>query len=763
MRIFLIIWIVFSTTKLFGQLTAQQTTQLKQEILTKINALRKEQKLNELKTDRILESAAIYHSNYMAANQILRHNEKNVKDATPKKRVENAGGLDFELVGENILSSTPQTFPLNAAGISKLANEMFEGWKKSPPHYKNMTNPAYTLADFGFCVDPKTNVVYATNVFGKKGIRISNQLSKNDFGLKKAPEDCKKDFDSFINLVYNLGGGLTIKDNQVILYASNLETIKRIIINENDGFAVDLIERGQYPCNAPNRLDMSPIYDGVLLKPIYKQAIFDGNEAQSDYRLIIELGEVPAHMRGKDLDVRLLLIRNKLVCLQINQGEVPSDRYSLTQVEPIIYEPQESKFNYDGIIKSEELSFQFNPRDSIPITIPKFNPEGKRVHSVYIQSYSSIDGDSLSNAYYHYMRGKWIERYILKSCPVQQSQIKLDFKENWELMEFQMRYHYADDLLILPHDSIRKSYKYYEGIPWKKLFAEQRKSSATINYYGKLPQNATSIQLARLNLPTALINKDWELANKCLAVYYKHKEFPLIILTNPFFEIIKNEPALVQNVAAIYCQNGILDLTSETQFLFAALQHGSKLSIQAKENLAVLYGKLSYDLLEDWDLPAQQLANVIKPENVLKVIQGVTFRPEVMVNVHLTFIDYYGQINDSKNINTSFDFISNYYKNKIMRLEDEIQLCLFFNRWSMYQLTIEHLLPKFKAKTLNVYGTFLLAKTMTFYPLSDKNEANAVIMEASKYKQEWCKWIKDEFSLLESDDVKKVFCKTCVK
>lgn len=76
MKIFLIIWIVFSTTKLFGQLTAQQTTQLKQEILTKINALRKEQKLNELKTDRILESAAIYHSNYMAANQILRHNER---------------------------------------------------------------------------------------------------------------------------------------------------------------------------------------------------------------------------------------------------------------------------------------------------------------------------------------------------------------------------------------------------------------------------------------------------------------------------------------------------------------------------------------------------------------------------------------------------------------------------------------------------------------------------------------------------------------
>lgn len=761
MRIYITILISLFFSVAFGQLTKEQSNQLKNEVLLKINALRTEQKVGTLKLNATLEAAAIFHSDYMAANQLLRHEEKNPKNGTPKIRVINAGGNDFEFVGENIYQSTSQTFPLSKDALSKLATEMFEAWRKSPPHYSNMISKNYTLADLGFAVDPKTNAVYATNVFGKKGVVINNQLSTNAFGLKKASSDCQKEYKSFSNLVYNLGNGLVIEGNTVILYVSDNEIIKKIITKENDGFAVDVIERGQYPCNSANRLDMSSIYDGILLKPVYKKDLLSGDIAQSDYRFVAKLGEIPASLKGKELDIRLLIIKNGQVCMQINQGEVDSDRYNLNLVEPTVYRPTQIEYLKEGIIKSEELKFNFNPKDSIPITIPKLLVKGQKIHSVYIQSYSSIDGDSLSNAYYHYMRGKWIERYLKTNYEITSSQLKLDYKENWDLMEFQMRYYFAEDLLLLPHDSIRKYYKYIDQIPWKKLFEAQRRSSATVNYFGSLPDGSSPIAYARMNLPTALINKDWELANLCLAEFYNSKEFPTIILTNPFFEIIKNESSLVQNIAAIYYQNGIKDLESETQFLFAALQHGTKLSMQAKENLALLYAKLSYDLLEIWDLPAQQLANVIKPQDVLKVIQGIQFRPEVMANVHLTFIDYYGQINDSKNITASFDFIADYYENKVMDLQDEIQLCLFFNRWSRYDLTISHLLPKFKENKLNEYGTFLLAKTMVFYPKGDQKDAQKVLLAAAKYKSAWCKWLDSEFSLLEDEEIKKQFCKTC--
>lgn len=745
----------------WSQLTKEQCQQLKTEVLSKINLLRTQQKISVLKFNSVLEAAAIFHSDYMASNQVFRHEEKNPKNGTPKIRVINAGGSDFELVGENIYKSTEQKFPLSKEGLSKLAVEMFDAWKKSPGHYANMIHTNYTLADFGFAVDVKTNVVYATNVFGKKGVVVSNQLSHNAFGLTKAPADCKKEYKNYTNLIYNLGNGIYIQGNDVVLQVSDNETIKKIIASEKDGFAIDVIERNQFPCNASNRLDMSPIYDGILLKPIYKKELFAKDVAESNYRFVANLGEIPAYLRGKELDIRLLIIRNGQVCMQINQGGIDSDRYNLTPVTPTLYVPSNVTYGSEGIIRSEELIFNFNPKDTIPSVISKLAVSDQKIHSVFIQSYSSIDGDSLSNAYYHYMRGKWIERHITKSYGVTSDKLKLDYKENWELMEFQMRYYFANDLLLLPHDSIRKYYKLVNDIPWKKLFAAQRRSTATVNFFGKLPEGSTNIKYARLNLPTALINKDWELTNKCLAEFYVNKEFPTIILANPFFEIIKNEPGLVQNIAAIYYQNGIFDLESETQFLFAALQHAEKLSLEAKENLALLYAKLSYDLLGVWDLPSQQLANVIKPQDVLEVIQGIQFRPEVMANVHLTFIDYYGQINDARNISISFDFISNYYKDKIMDLKDEIRLCLFFNRWSRYDLTIAHLLPKYKEKKLDEFGTFLLARTMVFYPESDQKVSNEVLFAASIYKNAWCKWLNKEFFLFENEEVKLKFCNTC--
>jgi hypothetical protein len=163
-----------------------------------------------------------------------------------------------------------------------------------------------------------------------------------------------------------------------------------------------------------------------------------------------------------------------------------------------------------------------------------------------------------------------------------------------------------------------------------------------------------------------------------------------------------------------------------------------------------------------WDLPAQQLANVIKPKDVLKVIQDVEFRPEAMANVHLTFIDYYGQINDTKRIATSFDFIADYYSKRTMDMKDEIQLCLFFNRWSRYDLTIAHLLPKFREKKLSNDGIFLLAKTMIFYPESDDPKAiGEVLRAASINKIQWCKWLRKEFQLLRDNDTKKLYCKIC--
>lgn len=71
----------------------------------------------------------------MAQNDVLSH-DANIRDyETPAKRVRQFGGKDFEITGENVLSSTPQRFPLDENAVTALAEEMFLSWKNSPGHY----------------------------------------------------------------------------------------------------------------------------------------------------------------------------------------------------------------------------------------------------------------------------------------------------------------------------------------------------------------------------------------------------------------------------------------------------------------------------------------------------------------------------------------------------------------------------------------------------------------------------------------------------
>lgn len=748
----------------FGQLTPENNVQLRTELAQLVNDLRKEKGLKPLGFDESLKKAAEFHCKYMVKNQVLDHSEKkDIKNSTPEKRIVNSGGKDFEWTGENILYSTPQKFPLKSKEITALAKEMFESWKNSPKHYANMIHKSYELGDFGFEVDLKKNVVYAAQVFGKKGYKVKNQLSANAFGLVQAPDNCADDMKGFLNLVYHLGNSLEIEGNEVVFYYSNFERFNQILKGDKDGIAVDLIQRDQVACSHPNQLDFSKFYDGILLEPVYKQDLLKQNTAENEHRIITKIGTVPENLRGKELDISLVLIRNGKACLYLAPGEIPDDHYHLIPAEPTLINPADVAYNYSGIIESEEIKYDFKPSDSIPITYPILNANSRKVHSVYIQSFTSVDGDKRANDYYHYMRAQTIKHHVQRKLEVPENVITIEAKENWELMNFQMLYYFADSLAVMSHDSIKKHYKDYTEIPWKELFQKQRRSSATINYWGKLPANTPLKKLGELNLRTALINKDWDLANKSLFELYQLGEFPDFITEQPFFEIIKSQPELTQNVSALFVKSKTISNDLITQFLYAVINQSTDLSFGAKENLTLLYSKIAFDLLTIWDLPSKRLANVIHPKRILGVTQGQVFRDEVMLNMHLTFINYFGQINDSKNISKSFDFISSFFNNKTLPLKEEIDLVLFFNHWSRYDLTIKRLTPFFKSNKLNEEGVFILAKTMSFYQKKSNEPLLNEVMEKalSLNKTRWCKWINEEFQHLRDEKLKEMYCKAC--
>ena len=115
-----------------------------------------------------LKKAADDYAKYIAKAQTLTHEQSDVKKQSPKERVSFYGGNSFVLVGENLLFTGIKDQIYTEADLDVLALKMFNLWKKSPNHYKNMIEHKYFYTDIGFSIDWENKKIYAVQVFGTK-------------------------------------------------------------------------------------------------------------------------------------------------------------------------------------------------------------------------------------------------------------------------------------------------------------------------------------------------------------------------------------------------------------------------------------------------------------------------------------------------------------------------------------------------------------------------------------------------------------------
>lgn len=763
MRFCLFILTFLITLPVTGQLTPEVQTQLRTELAAQINAMRKEKQLPPLAFDAVLKQAAQLHADYMAQHIVLSHEEEDLKLKSPKNRVVMRGGSDFEFIGENILMLKAPTGKPDLTQCKQIAKDMATMWKKSQPHYENILNKNYTLGDFGFGMDTVAGTIYVTQVFGKRGVIVENQLSVNGFGIVPAESACEDRYESYSNLVYNLGNNVFIEGREVNLYLSDRTLFDKIFPGDTDGLAIDLINKNQFPCAKENMLDISPVYDGILLKPIYRKEMLEGNKAQSNYRFVVKVADIPESVDPKDYRPSIVLLNGKKSCMYLFPVCVPVGEMNLVKYEPELFDPPNITMEKQGIIRSVELTYDFSSNDTVPKQFPMIPQVNGSVSSVYIHSFTSVDGDSTANAFLHQSRARAIQRHLEKKLVLSADQLHIDARENWELMRYQLLYYGLTELKKMPNNRVREHYTEWDA-PWKQLFAKQRRSSATINYYGVLPANAPQKLIAETNLRTTLLKGEWDKANKSMAILYKLHDFPAFLFDEPYYAIVKKQPELVQNVSALLTLNPNLYRENIGECIDSWVNYTPKLSPGAKRNLLYLYAVTYNDILKIWDLPSQNLSNVLKPARMIPVKSTVQIKnEELLFNLHLTFIEYYGQINDGKGISTSFDFLVNYVEKEKLSLQKQIELSLFCNHWSRYDLTVSQLSKRFKEGQYNAESVMILLQTMTHYREDFDNDLyQELIKTAVKLApSDFCTWVNSSFQVKRFPDVKNAFCKTC--
>lgn len=748
----------------FSQFNDEDKNILRKELSGLINNLREINGLKPLIFNDNLKKAAQFHSEYMVKNNVLSHDEKQSKYATPKKRVFAFEGKEFEIVGENVLYSTPQNFPLKKKDIVALAEEMFNSWKNSPGHYANMTEPEYDYGDLGFETNMEKHIVYATQVFGKKGHVVQNQISSNSFGLIQDSKDCEKVFEGYSNLIINMGNDIKIEGNEVTFYYHDISYFKKIFSGPNDGIAIDLVAEEQLICGKPNQLDFSPVYDGILLKPYYSGEMLANNRAESDYRIITKVGDIPDELQGSEYSPSLILIKNGKACKYIYPADVPRRDYELRPIEPFINDEPEVQLVKEGVVYSEIVNYDFKTNCTKAIDVPKIHKHTGKIHSIRINSFSSIEGDSIHNEHLHNSRANFIKNHIISTLGASNDAFTINAKENWDQMQFQLNYFERDELTKLSHDSLKIIIANQDNsLPWDSLLLSQRKSIAIINYIGEYIEGENIESIAEFNLRTAVATQSVSLVNKALYEMYQSQDYnPEILFEPQIIEFIKMQPKTVVNYTALLSFNYDYNPYAITDFIHSSLNKAEKLDNNARSNILHLYTLVGTYLLDNWDISSERLSNVIHPLKIER-ISSTTEKPELVLNLHLTFIQYYGQVNDGPNISKSFYYIANYFKNNSLKNEDDVDLALFFNNWSMYHMAVEHLLSRFKKNSLNEDGLFVLAETMNF---TNYNDESGIYIEVSSKalknnQMRWCEWLNSDFQVKRNFQIKRLYCESC--
>lgn len=746
---------------LTAQLTNGQKSILSIEILHHINELRENEGFDKLTLDPKIKKPAENHSQYMATKKILAHEQDNEDLSTPFKRFYHFNCKEYGLVGENVLKSYLDIIGLTEEDLKLIAKEMFESWKNSPGHYANMIHEYYEQTNFGFAFNKEEKMIYATNVFAKKGTRIEGQLSDNSFNIK-SERNCNENLHHFNNIIANLGNDISIEGDKVTLYYHSKKYFNEFLPNNKSGFAIDLISKDQFNCKEKNQLDISPIYDGIMLKPIFKNEIVENNRAQSDYRIISDVGNIPDNLRDKPLAASLLLIQNETRCKYIVPGKVQRKAYKLRNINPILLNPINTTLKNKGLISSKIINYEFETNKTNILKVSEIDEKITSLHSIEINSFSSVEGPTERNNSLHSKRAESIKKHLKKLIPHSEKNIQVNSKENWDEMEYQFKYYFLDSLLDFSRDSIKQIIKSNTiDIPWDSLLHAQRKSNAIIMHYISAIDTNKTTELITLNLKTAIINKDFQLANKALCIIFNNPSLSNIILDELIFEGLLEHKELVQNASPILMNFRGFSQLQPTRFLSKWVLRIDELDNDAKQNLLQLYAVVNNDLVKNWDLPSQSLANVIHPKRI-KDVYNISLKTDLALNLHITFINYFGQINDSNGTNESFNYISNHFKSKIHTPKDELDLVLFYNYWSRYDLTLSNLYPKLYKNEITEEALFILLETSIFYPQLGNDDIIDIHKKALKTnKDRWCLYVDNQFQILRDTEVKKLFCESC--
>jgi hypothetical protein len=761
MKFFLILLFIFSG------IVASAQNHWSEHLLSRVNQLRDSLGLPLLQLDNTLNDAAYDQAFYISNRKRLTHTQKTFSKETVGDRVLYFGG-NRTYVGENVASIQIK----RNLQPKELADSLFYLWFHSPGHYANMVHPQFTFMGVGMKQEKST--YYSAQVFSSREIDYPKAFKAQNlsWGVRPNEHECAR-FSSNYNTMF-FANSVSFLGREVYFLFHDMKFFNSIISKDNDGLAIDIVLREQLPCGRENQFHVSPIYDGEMQRPVYRNDLFKNDISENPKKIYVKIGEIPEHLVGQRYEVNVIVVVDNHNCDYCIPIEVPNAIYPLVFVEAY-YEKDEPfgkkdfKLEYPLLIQdSIHLTLDYQRSDTVFSgydagsyeRLLALKPYLKRLR---IDCYASVEGDKQGNMKLLEQR-KVVATEFLDLSEDAAGLVDWNLEENWSLMWQQVEEQGLSHLKAKSKSEIKDYFRKTKNKTNDDLLFEQRRT----HIYAWIDSTIVVHDPSMLQ-----------------TVLYYNPNFKLSEL--PWNQILRDQfilqPGRIPKrfvdtlVGLPEYRTNLLGALANNSHAIDSLQMDKHLSLKKFSSNQQLFNYAHF-LTHYWfdhfafSFSMRGVAPTIKPEKLLDLIKPLdkdlaidsVQLSRLRLNIYLSGIHYYSAHSDWKPKNKYFDKIVEIVKSGNFTAQEAQGLALFFNRFYKFEGAIQILDPFFDSEQLDTDGYFILAKTATLMRKSmDEKRYFDYMMAAKKANHSrYCNWLNDSFQILRDENIKKDYCESCL-
>lgn len=338
---------------------------------------------------------------------------------TVRDRLLAAGGTG---VGNEVIGRITVKVSNEYISYDALADQVLQRWVDGK-YSKILFSQRYFFAGVSGRLDEKEKKCFVSMYVGNyasikptgdPGSQLVVPVTTKKYGLKPYDERaCKKVHRKMPNF-FDLQEGLEINDNGEIVFKFNdLKKFRRFLKGKKDALAVDIIQKEQFNnCRGQNIADYTTVNIGYMTKRQWSKKIYKKNIAAGEGRrnkvtkLEVILGELPLEFRPEDVELNLMIIKDKHVCYNIPQTFVDREIYDFVPEIGIIpdtividgteYAPTATSTELKFRIPFEQGKYNYESGDMIPV-LNALNEPDFIINQIFISAYSSLEGTQREN------------------------------------------------------------------------------------------------------------------------------------------------------------------------------------------------------------------------------------------------------------------------------------------------------------------------------------------------------------------------------